>query len=218
MNLKLIFVSVFYYLNLLCLIIVLSAHTLSFVSIGLFGLPIWGAISTFAGTILYMPSSIHISERLSEYYNNPSNGHLGRKNKGVGVINYRSTASITMPLSPGWLVALVQPAFLLFIPYTLVQAYFAIISNVEVTVGAARLIAPWILPALLYSLPVFLSWKRELSGKSNPRVIGHRQPFVINAELEDAYYQMADDEAREAEALDWIEGTIENVGDDHTLD
>ena len=34
------------------------------------------------------------------------------------------------------------------------------------------------------------------------------RPHVLGADLEIAYQQMAQEEAREAEALDWAEGTI----------
>lgn len=40
------------------------------------------------------------------------------------------------------------------------------------------------------------------------------RPHVIDAELEEAYRQMAADEAREAEALEWIEGLIGDAADD----
>jgi predicted CopG family antitoxin len=40
------------------------------------------------------------------------------------------------------------------------------------------------------------------------------RPHVIDAELEAAYQQMAQDEEREAEADEWIEGTIGDVADE----
>ena len=40
------------------------------------------------------------------------------------------------------------------------------------------------------------------------------RPYVENTDLEKAYSQMSEDTAREAEALDWIEGTIGDVGHD----
>src|SRR5262245_52577263 len=40
------------------------------------------------------------------------------------------------------------------------------------------------------------------------------RPHVIGKELEAAYRQMAQDEAREAEALAWAEGTLEDVADE----
>jgi len=56
------------------------------------------------------------------------------------------------------------------------------------------------------------------------RVIGRRRiskfietlvkPHVIGAELDAAYKQMAADEVREAEALDWAEGTVGDVADE----
>lgn len=56
------------------------------------------------------------------------------------------------------------------------------------------------------------------------RVLGRRRispfieslvrPHVVGADLEEAYRQMADEEAREAEALDWAEGTIGVVADE----
>ena len=40
------------------------------------------------------------------------------------------------------------------------------------------------------------------------------RPYVIDQELEAAYEQMAQDEAREAEALEWAEATIGDVSDE----
>ena len=37
---------------------------------------------------------------------------------------------------------------------------------------------------------------------------------VIGKDLDDGYKQMAQDEAREAEALDWAEGTLGDVADE----
>ena len=56
------------------------------------------------------------------------------------------------------------------------------------------------------------------------RVVGRRRisqfiealvrPHVIGAELEESYRLMAQDEEREAQAHDWIEGTIADVADE----
>ena len=56
------------------------------------------------------------------------------------------------------------------------------------------------------------------------RVIGHRhisqfieslvRPHVISKDLEAAYKEMAQDETREAKALDWSEATIGDVSDE----
>ncbi len=56
------------------------------------------------------------------------------------------------------------------------------------------------------------------------RVVGPRRisqfieslvrPYVVGKDLEVAYQQMAQDEAREAEALDWAEATVGDVGDE----
>lgn len=56
------------------------------------------------------------------------------------------------------------------------------------------------------------------------RVIGRRhisqfieslvRPHVVGKDLEAAYRQMAEDEASEAEALEWIEATIGDVADE----
>ena len=56
------------------------------------------------------------------------------------------------------------------------------------------------------------------------RVIGRRhigqfieslvRPHVIDKDLEAAYRQMAEDETREAEALEWAEATAGDVADD----
>ncbi len=40
------------------------------------------------------------------------------------------------------------------------------------------------------------------------------RPHVIASDLELAYRQMAEDEERESEALDWAEGTIGDVAND----
>ena len=40
------------------------------------------------------------------------------------------------------------------------------------------------------------------------------RPHVIGKDLEVAYRQMAREEAREAEALDWAEATVGNVADE----
>ena len=37
------------------------------------------------------------------------------------------------------------------------------------------------------------------------------RPHVVGTDLEEAYRQMAEDEAREAEALEWAEATIGDV-------
>jgi hypothetical protein len=40
------------------------------------------------------------------------------------------------------------------------------------------------------------------------------RPYVIGPDLEVAYQQMAQEEAREAEALEWAEATIGDVADE----
>jgi len=40
------------------------------------------------------------------------------------------------------------------------------------------------------------------------------RPYVLGKDLEAAYKMMAQDEAREIEALEWIEGTIGDVADE----
>jgi hypothetical protein len=40
------------------------------------------------------------------------------------------------------------------------------------------------------------------------------RPHVVGKDLEVAYQQMAQDEAREAEALDWAEATVGDVADE----
>jgi predicted CopG family antitoxin len=40
------------------------------------------------------------------------------------------------------------------------------------------------------------------------------RPHVVGADLEASYRKMAADKAREAEALEWAEGTIEDVADE----
>ena len=56
------------------------------------------------------------------------------------------------------------------------------------------------------------------------KVIGRRRisrfietlvrPHVVGTELDEAYKQMAADEAREAEAIEWSEGTVGDVADE----
>ena len=40
------------------------------------------------------------------------------------------------------------------------------------------------------------------------------RPHVIDSQLEAAYQAMAQDEAREAEALEWVEATVGDVDDE----
>ena len=40
------------------------------------------------------------------------------------------------------------------------------------------------------------------------------RPYVVGKDLEIAYRQMAEDEAREAEALEWAEATVGDVADE----
>lgn len=40
------------------------------------------------------------------------------------------------------------------------------------------------------------------------------RPYVVGKDLEAAYQQMAQEEAREAEALAWAEGTVGDVADE----
>ena len=40
------------------------------------------------------------------------------------------------------------------------------------------------------------------------------RPYVIGKDLENAYRKMARDEAREADALEWVEATLEDIADE----
>jgi predicted CopG family antitoxin len=40
------------------------------------------------------------------------------------------------------------------------------------------------------------------------------RPYVLHRDLEAAYQQMAEDEEREAEALEWAEATVGDVSDE----
>jgi len=40
------------------------------------------------------------------------------------------------------------------------------------------------------------------------------RPHLISEDLESAYRQMAEDESREAEALEWAEATVGDIGDE----
>ena len=40
------------------------------------------------------------------------------------------------------------------------------------------------------------------------------RPYVLNQDLEAAYQQMAQDELREVEALEWAEATVRDVSDE----
>lgn len=51
--------------------------------------------------------------------------------------------------------------------------------------------------------------RRKISGFLE----GLARPYVVDGSLEREYAAMAADEAREAEALEWSEGTIEDVED-----
>jgi predicted CopG family antitoxin len=52
--------------------------------------------------------------------------------------------------------------------------------------------------------------RRRISGFIEKLV----RPHVIRKDLEDAYRAMAQDETREAEALEWAENTIGDVADE----
>jgi hypothetical protein len=52
--------------------------------------------------------------------------------------------------------------------------------------------------------------RRRISGFIEKLV----RPHVIRKDLEEAYKEMAQDEAREAEAMAWAEGTIGDVADE----
>ncbi len=52
--------------------------------------------------------------------------------------------------------------------------------------------------------------RRRISGFIESLV----RPYVIGQDLDTAYRQMAQEEAREAEALEWAEATIGDVADE----
>jgi hypothetical protein len=52
--------------------------------------------------------------------------------------------------------------------------------------------------------------RRRISGFIESLV----RPHVVGKDLEAAYREMAQDEAREREALEWAEGTCGDVGDE----
>lgn len=52
--------------------------------------------------------------------------------------------------------------------------------------------------------------RRKISGFLNSLA----RPHVVKTDLEAAYRQMAQDEAREAEALEWSEATLGDVRDE----
>ncbi len=56
--------------------------------------------------------------------------------------------------------------------------------------------------------------KRIGSGRISHFIEDLVRPHVIDEELELAYAQMAQDEGRETEALEWAESTIGDVSDD----
>lgn len=43
------------------------------------------------------------------------------------------------------------------------------------------------------------------------------RPYVTNRDLEAAYAEMAEDEEREAEALEWAEATVGDVADEEVI-
>ena len=56
--------------------------------------------------------------------------------------------------------------------------------------------------------------KRIGSGHISHFIEDLVRPHVIDEELESAYAQMAQDEGRETEALEWAESTIGDINDD----
>ena len=52
--------------------------------------------------------------------------------------------------------------------------------------------------------------RRRISGFIESLV----RPYVVGQDLEIAYSQMAQEEAREAEALEWAEATVGDVADE----
>ena len=56
--------------------------------------------------------------------------------------------------------------------------------------------------------------KRIGAGRISHFIEDLVRPHVLDEELERGYVQMAEDEAREKEALDWAEGTVGDMSDE----
>ena len=56
-------------------------------------------------------------------------------------------------------------------------------------------------------------YRRVRRRKISRFLEGLARPYVVDADLDAAYRQMAADEAREAEAAEWSEGLIHDVAD-----
>jgi predicted CopG family antitoxin len=56
--------------------------------------------------------------------------------------------------------------------------------------------------------------KRVGAGRISHFIEDLVRPHVLDEELESAYAQMAQDEGREAEAIEWAEGTLGDVSDE----
>jgi hypothetical protein len=156
-----------YYLNIICLAIMMSLHVLSFLGIGIFDGIIWMVLALI-GLFLFLVGSSRQLRCLDRhlYGEAPRRVWLnyGRSfYTGYEALwRYRATAHITMPLAPTWAVNLVRWILLLWIPYTVLQAALLfLISTTGFKVILARLAVPWLLPLFSYSLPVLYSWKRE---------------------------------------------------------
>lgn len=56
-------------------------------------------------------------------------------------------------------------------------------------------------------------YRRVGTRKISRFLEGLARPHVVDSDLQDAYAEMADDEARESAALEWSEGLIGDVAD-----
>ena len=56
-------------------------------------------------------------------------------------------------------------------------------------------------------------YRRVGARKISRFLEGLARPHVVDSDLQDAYAEMADDEARESAALEWSEGLIADVAD-----
>jgi hypothetical protein len=56
--------------------------------------------------------------------------------------------------------------------------------------------------------------KRIGAGRISHFIEDLVRPHVLDEELERGYVQMAEDEGREKEALDWAEGTVRDLSDE----
>ena len=164
------YVSLLFFADLISLGVLLINHVLSFFGVGLLGFIAWGVL-TLVGAGIYFTAHDRQVELLYRdlYYEERHPLRLfDIRNARYTMIDYhafwryRATAKVTMPLAPKWLVRVPGIAFILAIPYFVLQLYLLMAYPATLNVILARLILPFLSPFFLYSLPILYSWRREL--------------------------------------------------------